>query len=206
MSQNRMNNKRLILFLLVSITIYSMVFWAFVIREHIPAKFHYLYPLIFIFLFVLHNVVANWLIKNFPLLRNIHPLGSLLFFGINIYFLLSVSSVKRENEIRNYFSRNEHSLANIVHHFDSYGDDVRMQELKQEMKLERVFRRAEYLHNDKKDFLNVINMRLYTCAGYGYGVLYSCDPEINQPENLGGSPVTNWMKLKDHWFYYSIFD
>jgi len=201
-----MNKKGLLLFLLLSIILYSMVFWAFAIREQMPAEFHYFYPLIFIALFLLHNFVANRFIRSFSFLNNLHPLGSLIFFGLNIYFLLSVSSVKREIEIRNYFSRNERSLINIVDHFDSYGDDTRTLELKQQMNLDRVFRRPEYLHNDRTESLNVINMRLYTCAGYGYGILYSCDPEIHQPENLGGSPVTNWLKLKDHWFYYSIFD
>ena len=192
--------------IILSIVLYGMVMWGFAIREQLSPDNHYLYPLTFIFLFIILVVVAYRLMKQSGFLKSFQPLSILLFISLNIYLLYSVSSVKREKEIRNYFARNELSLTNIVDHFDSYGDDKRTQEMKDAMKLERVRHSTEIFRRNKKQPPGMINLRMYTCIGYAYGVLYTCDAEIDQPKNLGGSPVTKWLKLKDHWFYYSIFD
>jgi len=192
--------------LILSIALYSMVLWGFAIREKMSPEIHYLYPLTFILLFVIQVVVAYRLMKQSRILKSFQPLSILIFISVNIYLLYSISSVKRENEIGNYFLKNENSLNNIAEHFDSYGDDSRTQEMKHEMKIERIRHESQLIHRSFKQLPGMINMRLYTCAGYGYGMIYTCDAEIDQPKNLGGSPVTKWLKLKDHWFYYSIFD
>jgi hypothetical protein len=194
------------LFLSSSLILYCMVLWAFAIRELMPAGYHYFYPITFIFLFIIQIFVAYKLMDQIRFVKSFQPLSILLFISLNIYVLNSISSIKRESEIRNYFAKNELSLANIVDHFDSYGDDNRTQEMKDAMNLERVRLSTEMFSHDDKQISRMINLRMYTCVGYAYGVLYTCDEEIERPKNLGGSPVTKWLKLKDHWFYYSIFD
>ena len=199
-------NKKVYLFLLLSIALLGMVLWGFAIREQMAPNKHYLYPLTFLILFIIQCILAYRIMKRSRIIHGFQPLIILLFIILNMYVLVKVSSLKRENEIRNYFAKNEDSLYNIADHFLSYGDDSQIQEMKHAMRLERVRHTGEAFRRDKKSSEVMVNLRMYTCAGYGYGVIYTCEEEIDRPKNLEASPVTNWLKLKDHWFYYSIFD
>jgi hypothetical protein len=201
-----MNKYNSYLFLLLSISLIGMVMWGFAIREQMDPANHYLYPVSFLILFIIQCILAYRLMKRSRIVHGFQPLPILAFIILDLYLLVSVSTLKRENEIRNYFAKHENALNKFVDHFQSFGDDTRIHEMKEEMKIERVRHASELLHVEDKKPVVTFNLRMYTCLGYGYGVLYACEDEIEQPKNLGGSPVTKWMKLKDHWFYYSIFD
>jgi hypothetical protein len=183
-----------------------MVIWGFAIRKQMAADIHFLYPLMFLILFVIHCVLAYRFMKRSGFIHGFQPLSILIFIVLDMYLLVSVSTIKRENEIRNYFATNEMSLYNIVDHFQSYGDDNKVNEMKREMNIERVRNDDEMFGYENKSPVLMTNVRLYTCVGYAYGFIYACNESIGMPKNLRGSPVTNWLKLKDHWYYYSIFD
>lgn len=190
-----MNKKYLYVFVLLSIALIGLEFWGFEIREQMPHAYHYLYPVTFLVLFIVQCVFAYVLMKGSRLINGFQPLSILLFVSLDIYLLFSISSINRENEIRNYFARHETELDRIAFDYLNFCNDQELIEMKEAMNLERVFYRED-----------LFQVRLYTCLGYGYGVLYSGSPDIESPEKLGGSPVSKWLKLKDHWYYYSIFD
>ena len=58
-----------------------------------------------------------------------------------------------------------------------------------------------FKHSDDNYF------KLYTFLGYGYGLIYTDKSELAIPQTSpGGSPIVNWIKIDEHWYYYSYFD
>jgi len=188
-----MNKKYL--FFILSIALYSLVLWGFPIRLPVPPAYHFLYPLMFLLLFTLQCVFAYTLMKRSRFISGYQPLSMLLFISISIFITYSISSIKRESEIRNYFAKNENALNHLAKYYIQYGDDDSVSKMKQAMKIERLWCKQD-----------IFQAKLYTCLGYGYGVLYAEEANMERPDKLGAIPIKNWLKLKEHWYYYSTFD
>ena len=181
--------------LVITMTLYCLLFWGFAIRLWLPAGYHFLFPLAVVLFFLSFLFFAVQTVRSFQLPSAVTPLLTIGIVVLNFYTFTSLSSVRRESEIKNYFSKNETALTDLVHHFGTNGNDETATVMMRALNLERFEFRE-----------NKFQARLYTCFGYGYGIICADNSEIANPGKLGGSPVTSWIKIKDNWYYYSIFD
>jgi hypothetical protein len=92
--------------------------------------------------------------------------------------------------------RNEKELLGLVEHFQNRGGDSTLLAKTNEMNIT-----SFALINGNYDF------RLYKFLGYGYGLTYTDNLNLDATKvTSGGSPIIKWIKVKEHWYYYSYFD
>jgi hypothetical protein len=188
---NRFSLKALLLFSPL-IILYIMVLFGFFIRENIPFEDHFLFPWLFMVFFVLFLVKVSAM-TGFLKMENFFAVG---FFIVNVLLLYFNSSIKREYEISHYVERNEKELLAMVNHHQQHGEDSTFHAMRADMNITLVeFVKGNY------DF------RLYRFLGYGYGLTYTDSLNLNAPKTTsGGCPIIKWIKVKEHWYYYSYFD
>lgn len=169
-----------------------MVLFGFFIRQNIPFEEHFMFPLLFMVFFVLFLVKVSAM-TGFLKMENFFAVG---FFVVNVLLLYFNSSIKRGYEATNYVEKNEKELLTLVDQFQNRGVDSTLLAKTKEMNIT-----SFALINGNYDF------RLYKYLGYGYGLTYT-DSVIMGVPNLAPnkSPIIKWIKVKDHWYYYSYFD
>lgn len=169
-----------------------MVLFGFFIREHIPFEYHYLFENVFLVIFVLFIFLAPAMVRRLKL-KYFSAFG---FIVVNILLLYFNSSIKREYEITNYVERNEKELLALVNYHKQQGEDSTLLAMKNNLNITLFdFGKGNY------DF------RLYRFLGYGYGLTYTDSLKLNAPKvTSGGCPIIKWIKVKEHWYYYSYFD
>lgn len=174
------------------IILYIMVLFGFFIRENIPFEDHYLFPNVFLGFFVLFLFLAPAMVRRLKMKR----FSAFGFIIVNILLLYFNSSIKRGYEASNYVEKNEKELLTLVDQFQNRGVDSTLLAKTKEMNIT-----SFALINGNYDF------RLYKYLGYGYGLTFT-DSVIMGVPNLAPnkSPIIKWIKVKDHWYYYSYFD
>ena len=188
---NKFSLKTLFLFSPL-IILYIMVLFGFFIRENIPFEDHYLFPNVFLGIFVLFLFLAPAMVRKLKMKR-FSAFGFIVVHTLLLYFN---SSIKRGYEASNYVEKNEKELLTLVDQFQNRGVDSTLHAKTKEMNIT-----SFALINGNYDF------RLYKYLGYGYGLTYTDSVNMGAP-NLAPnkSPIIKWIKVKEHWYYYSYFD
>ena len=178
---------------------YAWVFFGFAIRNSIPAAYHLIYPVLFIISVFISATYLHRTLKENMREKDLRGFTICLVLLVNLFLLYQISSSNREYEIRNCFAKNESSLTSIVNHYKPQKDNFFIS-CPEEVNAEYFAKLYGY---------DVV--RLYTCTGYGYELIHSDSanitrPKVAPPGAKHGSPVTKWIKLKDHWYYCAFFD
>lgn len=174
------------------IILYIMVLFGFFIREHIPFEYHILFPLLFMIFFVLFLIRISTM-TSFLKMEGFFAVG---FFIVNVLLLYFNSSVKREVEITNYVERHEKELLTMVKEHQQHGEGSTLLAMKNDLNI-TLFELV------KGDY----HFRLYKFLGYGYGLMYTDSLHLEAPKIAHNScPIIKWIKVKEHWYYYSYFD
>ncbi len=169
-----------------------MVLFGFFIRENIPFEDHYLFNNVFLAIFVLFLFLAPAMVRRLKMKR----FNAFGFIIVNILLLYFNSSIKRGYEASNYVEKNEKELMTLVDQFQNRGEDSILLAKTKEMNIT-----SFALINGNYDF------RLYRFLGYGYGLTYTDSLNLDAPKvTSGGCPIIKWIKVKEHWYYYSYFD
>ena len=188
---NKFSLKTLLLFSPL-IILYIMVLFGFFIRENIPFEYHFLFPVLFMVFFVLFLVRVSAM-TGFLKMENFFAVG---FFIVNVLLLYFNSSIKRGYEASNYVEKNEKELLTLVEHFQNHGEDSTLLAMRKDMNITSF------------DFANGnYHFSLYYDKGYAYGLTYTDSLHLATPEiAYNRSPIIKWIKVKQHWYYYSYFD
>ena len=188
---NKFSPKTLLIFSPL-IILYLLVLFGFFIRENIPFQYHYLFPVLFMVIFVWFLIRVSTM-TSFLKMEGFFAIG---FFIVNVLLLYFNSFIKREYEIKSYLEKNEKELLILVDHFQNRGTDSILLSKTNEMNI-TLFDSS----NGNYDF------RLYKFLGYGYGLTYTDSVNLEAPKLAPNkSPIIKWIKVKAHWYYYSYFD
>lgn len=186
----------LLINLLPVLLLYSMVLFGFFIHQQLSCEYQFLYPTTFLATYIFFIYLTPKLLQRTNISTAIKPfvvIGFLLANTVSLYFL---SSINRESEIRNYIQKNENNLKSFITQYQIYRDDKIVPVLEKDLNICSFF-----VHNGDYYF------KLYTFLGYGYGLIYTDKSELAIPQTSpGGSPIVNWIKIDEHWYYYSYFD
>lgn len=193
-----MKNRKFIIWtlslFLTLILLYILVFFAFYFQQSlsIDLKFLFSISILFLFtLFVLSTILA--IIKlNISTVKKIIFIFS--FVTISTTILYSLSSIKRESEIKDYFANNKNNIESLINYYQKNGEDSKFSAMLKEMNI-------PYFRYTNDEY----HIGLYSFTSYGYRLMYSEKTNL-KPHSPGGSPTQNWFKINNRWYYYSYFD
>ncbi|MBK9638149.1 MAG: hypothetical protein IPO63_10160 [Bacteroidetes bacterium] len=172
--------------------LYIMVLFGFSLRQNIPFEYHYLFPIVFLLFFVLFLLLAPAMGRRLKM----KPFYTFGFIVVNVLVLYFNSSIKREYEVTSFVEENEKELLNFVQYFQKNGEDSTLLTNMENMSISSM----EY---GKGNY----HFSLYYNLGYGYGLTYTDSLQLATPKVApNGSPIIKWIKVKEHWYYYSYFD
>lgn len=180
--------------LVIALLLY--VIFAFQIRIFISEDLHFLSDLLF--LAGLYRLIA--LVRKS--LRPVVPNREVRFFvgvvliSLVVFFIYELSSFNRQQEASDYFNKHEKELNQLALSMKKGYSKERLYELP--------------ISNDVAGFFSKKDkhiIKLYEFVSYGYGYIYSDSISITKPHNSpGGSPVVDWYRMNNHWYYFSYFD
>lgn len=186
----------LLINLLPVLLLYGMVFFSFFIHQRLSCGYQLLYPIVFLSTYIYFLNQTPKLLRRTTISNSAKPFLIFGFILINTVSLYKLSSIKRESEIRNYITKNEHQLRRFISNHQNQIDHQRVSETVNGLNV-----CAFFPHQNNYYF------KLYTLLGYGYGIIYADSSTLTKPlTSPGGSPIVNWIKIDEHWYYYSYFD
>jgi hypothetical protein len=181
--------------LLPLILLYGMVFFSFFIHQQLPCDYQFLYPIVFLSIYIYFLYHTPKLLSRITIPTSTKPFLIFGFILINTVSLYNLSSNNRESEIRNYIKKNEHQLRSFISNHQNH-IDLGISETATSLNI-----CAFFPHQNNYYF------KLYTFLGYGYGIIYTDSNTLTKPATSpGGSPIVKWIKIDEHWHYYSYFD
>lgn len=182
--------------LLTHLFSYIMVLFGFSIQIQLPYELKFLYPTTFITFYLTSTFLISKVIQKIHFSTSTKLLITISFVVANTACLYFLSSIKRESEIQQYISKKQSNLKSIIELHLTPGSENAIAPILKELNIRKFFQ-----HNDDSYF------SLYSFLGYGYGIIYTDKNEITKPATSpGGSPIIKWIKIDEHWYYYSYFD
>lgn len=176
--------------------LYAMVLFAFKLQTFIPLNFHDLYLLTFLLLYIAFLFSTQAMMKCIFKTKKDTSLAGVIFVLLNTVGLFYLSSIHRAGEINRYLADHEKGLTDLIHQMKQTGENEKTGALLQENNIYSVSPSSGNYY-----------LTLYRCLGYGYGLTFTDSIEMKKPvKSPGGSPLVKWMKIKEHWYYYSFFD
>lgn len=203
--KNKKLNNQILLFVITTVTLILMFYFKFEIRRLVSTNLHF-YTHILIFVLFSVNIYLSILIgiklkiKNF--LKPIIIIGYVIVF---VYTLTHIYSSQRKVEMTNFLIKNENKLQKIVELFlnnNSYSDGL-LHSLHKEVNIGSCTCNWDKNGNASK---NIVFLPMFVFLGYGYGIAYSEKYETQKPSSYHMSPMRDWYRIKDNWFYYEYND
>jgi hypothetical protein len=174
--------------------LYISVLFAFYFQRSSPMELRFLFPFSVILLFALFVLSACLSINK----MSISDLKKLIlyfsFIIINTTVLISLSSIKRESEIMDYYAKNKNNYESLIKYYQKNGKDSKFSAMLKDMNI-------HYFRYANEEY----HIGLYSFLGYGYRLIYS-EKTISKPRSPGGSPTQKWFKINKNWYYYSYND
>ena len=198
-SQSKTNSKispRMLLLHLPMVILYCMVLFGFYFQIQLPPNFKFFYPVSFLTIYILFIYLTPKLTHRIKVSNTLKPFAVIGFILANTTALYFLSSIKRESEIQNYIANNQDKLKSIIYLQQNPRNEQAINPILKDLNICSFFKHSEDNY-----------LKLYTFLGYGYGLIYTDKSELAIPQTSpGGSPIVNWIKIDEHWYYYSYFD
>lgn len=192
----RTNLREVLLYLLPLLFLYFLVFFSFNIHQLLTCNYQLLYPIAFLATYFIFLFITPTILQRTSFSSSAKPFLIFGFILANTVSLYKLSSINRESEIRNYITKNEHQLNSVLIKHQNNPDHKGISEIANGLNI-----CAFFPHQNNYYF------KLYTFLGYGYGIIYTDSNTLTKPvTSPGGSPIIKWIKLDEHWYYFSYFD
>jgi hypothetical protein len=162
----------------------------------LTCDYQILYPIAFLATYFIFLYITPTVLQRTSISSSAKPFLVIGFILANTVILYKLSSINRESEIRNYIAKNEHQLKSVLTKYQNNPDQKGISETANGLNI-----CAFFPHQNNYYF------KLYTFLGYGYGIIYTDSSKLTKPlTSPGGSPIVKWIKIDEHWYYYSYFD
>jgi hypothetical protein len=187
---------RMLLLHLPMIILYCLVLFGFYFQIQLPPNFKFFYPVSFVTIYILFIYLTPKLIHRMKVSITLIPFATIGFVLANSTALYFLSSIKRESEIQNYIANNQDKLKSVIYLQQNPRTEQVIDPILNELNICSFFKHTEDYY-----------FKLYYFLGYGYGLIYTDKSEMAIPKTSpGGSPIIKWIKIDEHWYYYSYFD
>ncbi len=164
--------------------------------------------ILFLILFLVEFLLVVFLFASLKIKGILIPFIAIGSIVLITYLLQLFDNNKRKEEVVAFLDKNEKNLIRLVELYKQ--DEAGKFEFTNTERIGladslHVFITRNYEYNNKNhdDFV-MINM--YRFFGYGDGVAYSDLPDLTEQHSYHMSPMVEWQKIKDNWYYFAYND
>lgn len=207
--KNRQVTIPLFLIALVSVILILMFYFRFELRLFFPTRLHRYIHFIILLLFML-NFSLTILVTLRLHIKNFFKPFIVILFTLGLIIVLNNSyHSSRKTEMFQFVVKNENNLKKIVDLHKEYeinnfqNADTTLLSLQRLVNIRLCTRNYKY---NCKDYKDILFLNMFVLAGYGYGVAYSDVSNPVSPRSYHMSPMVEWYRIKDNWFYFEYFD
>lgn len=202
-------NIQLLLLTAIIGTLIILFNYKFNLRLILPVDKHYIIHIFIFCLLGLCTFLTISIVLKFEIKKFLKPLIIISFLTIIVLLLTFFNTSSRKTEISNYFVKNESSPQIIVDYYKIHviqnGEkmDNNLNELMDKLSVRGCGRNFNI---NNVNYNKIIFLKMFDFIGYGYGIAYTDENNMKSPGVYHMSPMVEWYKIKDNWYYFAYFD